>query len=124
MLALKRLSRRERSEMVEQITGGKALPAEVQNQIIERTDGVPLFVEELTNSVLESGLIRTEGDRFVLTGALPPFAIPTTLHGSLVARLDRLAPVRGGSANRRRNRARVFIRVAFGRIGREQVGAG
>jgi predicted ATPase len=69
------------------------LPDEVVAQIIERADGVPLFVEELTKSVLESGLLREEGDRYVLDGALPPFAIPTSLHDSLMARLDRLASV-------------------------------
>ena len=70
------------------------MPDEVVAQIADRTDGVPLFVEELTKSVLESGLLREEGDRYVLDGALPAFAIPTTLHASLLARLDRLASVR------------------------------
>ncbi len=64
--------------MVEQIAGGKALPDEVVAQIVDRTDGVPLFVEELTKSVLESGLLHEETDRYVLDGALPPLAIPTT----------------------------------------------
>ena len=94
MLALNRLDRRDRTALVEQIAGGKALPDEVVGQIAERTDGVPLFVEELTKSVLESGLLRQETDRYVLDGALPPFAIPTSLHDSLMARLDRLASVR------------------------------
>jgi predicted ATPase/class 3 adenylate cyclase len=94
MLALNRLDRHDRTVLVEQIAGGKALPDEVVDQIADRTDGVPLFVEELTKSVLESGLLREEGDRYVLDGALPPFAIPTTLHDSLMARLDRLASVR------------------------------
>ena len=94
MLALNRLDRRDRTALVEQIAGGKALPDEVVAQIVDRTDGVPLFVEELTKSVLESGLLREEADRYVLDGALPPFAIPTTLHDSLMARLDRLASVR------------------------------
>jgi predicted ATPase len=57
-------------------------------------DGVPLFVEELTKSVLESGLLREDVDRYVLARALPPLAIPTTLHESLMARLDRLTSVR------------------------------
>jgi predicted ATPase len=70
------------------------LPDEVVAQIADRTDGVPLFVEELTKSVLESGLLREEADRYVLDRALPPLAIPTTLHDSLMARLDRLASVR------------------------------
>jgi class 3 adenylate cyclase/predicted ATPase len=94
MLALNRLDRRDRTALVEQIAGGKALPDDVIGQIVDRTDGVPLFVEELTKSVLESGLLREVRDRYVLDGALPPFAIPTTLHDSLMARLDRLASVR------------------------------
>jgi class 3 adenylate cyclase/predicted ATPase len=94
MLALNRLDRRDRTVLVEQIAGGKALPDEVVAQIADRADGVPLFVEELTKSVLESGLLREEVDRYVLDGALPPFAIPTSLHDSLMSRLDRLASVR------------------------------
>ena len=94
MLALNRLDRRDRTALVEQIAGGKGLPNDVIEQIADRTDGVPLFVEELTKSVLESGLLREEVDRYVLDGALPPFAIPTTLHDSLMARLDRLESVR------------------------------
>ena len=70
------------------------MPDDVIDQIAERTDGVPLFVEELTKSVLESGLLREEEDHYVLDGPLPPLAIPTTLHASLMARLDRLASVR------------------------------
>jgi hypothetical protein len=79
MLALNRLPRHDGSVLVAQIAGGKALPDEVIGQIIDRTDGEPLFIEELTRSVLESGLLREETDRYVLDGALPPFAIPTTL---------------------------------------------
>jgi len=94
MLALNRLDRHDRTALVAQIAGGKALPVDVIDQIAERTDGVPLFVEELTKSVLESGLLREEADRYVLDRAVPPFAIPTTLHDSLLARLDRLASVR------------------------------
>src|SRR4029077_7418906 len=94
MLALSRLNRRDRTALVAQIAGGKALPDDVVDQIADRTDGVPLFVEELTKSVLESGLLREEVDRYVLDRALPPAAIPTTLHASLLARLDRLASVR------------------------------
>jgi predicted ATPase len=93
MLALNRLDRHDRTALVTQIANGKALPEEVVAQIVDRTDGVPLFVEELTKSVLESGLLREERDRYVLDRALPPLAIPTTLHDSLMARLDRLASV-------------------------------
>ena len=63
-------------------------------QIIDRTDGVPLFIEELTKAVIESGILTEAGDRYALTGPVPPLAIPTTLHASLLARLDRLAPTR------------------------------
>ena len=73
---------------------GKALPAEVVEQVVAKTDGVPLFVEELTKMVLESGLLQEHEERYVLTGPLPPLAIPTTLHDSLMARLDRLASVK------------------------------
>jgi len=94
MLALNRLDRRDRTALVEQVAGSKPLPVEVVSQIADRTDGVPLFVEELTKSVLESGVLREELDRYVLDRTLPPHAIPTTLHDSLMARLDRLASVR------------------------------
>ena len=94
MLALNRLDRRDRMVLIMQIAAEKALPDEVVEQIVDRTDGVPLFVEELTKSVLESGLLREETDRYVLDGSFPPLAIPTTLHDSLMARLDRLASVR------------------------------
>jgi class 3 adenylate cyclase/predicted ATPase len=94
MVALNRLDRRDRTALVEQIAGGKPLPAEVVDQIADRTDGVPLFVEEFTKSVLESGVLREEADRYVLDRPLAPLAIPTTLQDSLMARLDRLAAVR------------------------------
>jgi class 3 adenylate cyclase/predicted ATPase len=93
-LALNRLDRRDQTFLVEQIAEGKPLPDQVVTQIVDRTDGVPLFIEELTKSVLESGLLRNEKGRYVLEQALPPFAIPATLHASLLARLDRLASVR------------------------------
>ena len=93
-LALTRLGRREGTALAQSVAGNKALPDELVNQIVSRTDGVPLFLEELTRTVLESGLLREERDGFVLTGPLQPLAIPTTLHASLLARLDRLAPVR------------------------------
>ena len=67
---------------------------QLHHQIADRTEGVPLFIEELTKSVLESGLLHDEENRYVLDRALRPFAIPTTLHDSLLTRLDRLASVR------------------------------
>ena len=93
-LALTRLGRREGAALVERVVGDKALPAEVAAQIVAKTDGVPLFVEELTKTVLELGLLKDAGDHYELAGPLPPLAMPSTLHDSLLARLDRLAPVK------------------------------
>lgn len=72
MLTLNRLDRRDRASLVAQIAGRKALPDDVIDQIVDRTDGVPLFIEELTRSVLESGLLQGESDRYVVERALPP----------------------------------------------------
>jgi class 3 adenylate cyclase/tetratricopeptide (TPR) repeat protein len=94
LLTLNRLAQAQARSLVERVTGGKALPPEVLEQILARTEGVPLFTEELTKAVLESGLLGDAGDRYVLDGALPPLAIPATLHDSLMARLDRLIPVK------------------------------
>ena len=80
--------------MISRMIGGKTLPREIADQIVERTDGVPLFIEELTKAVIESGLVADAGDRYTVTGAVPSLAIPTSLHASLLARLDRLAPTR------------------------------
>jgi predicted ATPase/class 3 adenylate cyclase len=93
-VSLTRLNRRDGAALIERVTAGKALPAEVMDQILARTDGVPLFVEELTKTVLEAGLLQERDGHYVLDRPLPLMAIPTTLHASLMARLDRLAPVR------------------------------
>ena len=93
-VTLPRLPRRQATEMTGRVAHGKVLPAEVVEQIVAKTDGVPLFVEELTKMVLESGLLQEHDDRYALTGPLPPLAIPTTLHDSLMARLDRLGMVK------------------------------
>jgi predicted ATPase len=93
-LSLKRLSRRQGAAIVDRLTAGKPLPAAIREQIVAKTDGIPLFVEELTKTVLESGLIGERDGQYVLSGPLPPLAIPTTLQDSLMARLDRLAPVK------------------------------
>src|SRR5262249_52782777 len=89
-----RLSPTQVAQIVTGMTEGKTFPAEVLQQIITKTDGVPLFVEELTKTVLESGLLRETEGSYALTGPLPPLAIPATLHDSLMARLDRLATVK------------------------------
>jgi TOMM system kinase/cyclase fusion protein len=93
-LTLSRLGPSQVEVMLTRLTGGKVLPAEVVQQIVAKTDGVPLFVEELTTMVMESGLLREREDRYELTGPLPPLAIPVTLQDSLMARLDRLATVK------------------------------
>jgi hypothetical protein len=92
MVTLNRLTPRQRAEMIVHLTGGKALRREIADQIVERTDGVPLFIEELTKSVVESGIVTEAGDHFAVAG--PSRAIPASLHASLLARLDRLAPTR------------------------------
>jgi predicted ATPase len=94
MLNLNRLSPRQRVEMIAGVTGGKGLPPGIAEQIVNRTDGVPLFIEELTKSVVESGILTEAGDHYALAGPAAPLAIPTSLHASLLARLDRLSPTR------------------------------
>jgi len=94
-VTLNRLPRRQAAEMTAQVAHHKALPPEVVAQVVAKTDGVPLFVEELTKMVLESGLLQERAERYELTGPLLPLAIPTTLHDSLMARLNRLSEVKG-----------------------------
>jgi predicted ATPase len=76
--------------MIARLAEDKALPPEVLDEMLERTDGVPLFIEELTKSVLEGGLLHEQTGRYVVVGQLPPLAIPNTLQASLMARIDRL----------------------------------
>ena len=92
-IALDRLAAAEVETLAEHVAG-RPLPPEVTAQIVAKTDGVPLFVEELTKAVLESGLLVAGPQGWRLNGPLPPFAIPATLQDSLTARLDRLAPVK------------------------------
>ena len=94
LLSLSRFGRRQALAMIDRVADGKPLPAEVLDQIVGKTDGVPLFVEELTKTVLEFGLLREEDGSYALAAALTPLAIPATLQDSLMARLDRLAPVK------------------------------
>src|SRR5262249_31564962 len=89
-LALKQVSTTQAKEIVQGIATGQALPEEVLEQVVTKTDGIPLFIEELTKMVLESGLLWEAAERYELRGPLPPLAIPATLHDSLMARLDRL----------------------------------
>jgi class 3 adenylate cyclase len=93
LLMLNRLPPVQRAEMIAAVTGGKALPQEIVDQIVDRTDGVPLFIEELTKMVMESGLAEAN-DRYAVTGPVAPLPIPMTLQASLLARLDRLPATR------------------------------
>ena len=93
-IALGPISREEGATLIAQVTGGKTLPSEVLQQILAHTDGVPLFLEELTKTVVESGVLTDAGDRYAMAGPLPALVIPTSLNASLQARLDRLSPVR------------------------------
>ncbi|CAH2405050.1 adenylate/guanylate cyclase domain-containing protein [Mesorhizobium ventifaucium] len=93
-LTLNRLSRAQAASIIAAMTGGKQLPAAVLDQVLSKTEGVPLFVEELTKVVLESGLLQMRDGELVLAGPLPPLAVPATLHDSLMARLDRLDSIR------------------------------
>jgi class 3 adenylate cyclase/tetratricopeptide (TPR) repeat protein len=87
---LDRLSRRERVVMVERLVGNRVLPEPVLAEIVAKTDGIPLFLEELTKAVLEGGVLRETAEAYELVGSLQAIAIPDTLQGSLMARLDRL----------------------------------
>ena len=87
MLALNRLGEGDGAVLVERLAGNAGLSHEIVEEIVERADGVPLFVEELTKAVLETS------DRVSAASAPSELAIPPTLHASLIARLDRLGPI-------------------------------
>jgi predicted ATPase len=90
-LLLQRLVPQHIEHMARQIAGGKTLPAELLQHLISKTDGIPLFIEEVTKMAIESGLVREQAAHYVLMGSLPTLTIPTTLQGSLLARLDQSA---------------------------------
>ena len=92
-LALNRLGHREVGSMIDRVVGNKPLPADVRQDIIERTDGIPLFVEEMTKAVLEAGS-ELEAMQTVATVPSPALPVPASLHASLMARLDRLGPAK------------------------------
>src|SRR5215204_6233747 len=94
LLLLNRLGRSDTTALIDSVAGGRSLPASVIDAILTRTEGVPLFAEELTKAILESDLLRETADGLELTGPLAQLAIPNTLQDSLMARLDRLGPVR------------------------------
>ncbi|MEO5863115.1 MAG: AAA family ATPase, partial [Burkholderiales bacterium] len=93
-LNLSKLTRAQSGAMVLKLAGGKTLPSELSEQILTRTDGVPLFVEELTKAILESGELKDAGDHYDYSGAARTITIPVTLRDSLMARLDRFMPVK------------------------------
>jgi class 3 adenylate cyclase/predicted ATPase len=94
-VTVNRLSQPQIAHMIERITDEKRLPTAVMQQIVEKTDGVPLFVEELTKAILESGHLKETDGHYTLTGTLSALAIPATLQDSLMARLDRLVTAKG-----------------------------
>src|SRR5207249_1238917 len=89
-ITVNRLPQNQSERLVERVTDGKTLPNAVMQQIVEKTDGVPLFVEEMTKAILESGHLKEVDGHYELTRALSALAIPATLQDSLMARLDRL----------------------------------
>jgi class 3 adenylate cyclase/predicted ATPase len=89
-MTLNHLSHTQVEQLVNRMTDGKALPTEVMQQILAKTDGVPLFVEEMTKAILESGHLKETDGHYELTGSFSTFAIPATLQDSLMSRLDRL----------------------------------
>jgi class 3 adenylate cyclase/tetratricopeptide (TPR) repeat protein len=94
VIELNRLPSSASAELTHEVAQGKSLPEQVLAEVVAKTDGVPLFIEELTKMLLESGLLEEHRDRYTLLGPLPPLAVPNTLQDSLMARLDRLAPVK------------------------------
>ena len=117
---MSRLTQAQSSAMVSRVTGARQLPPELVEQIVAKTDGVALFVEELTKAVLESGTLKQVGDRYEYSGSTASVTIPATLRDSLMARLDRSLSGQGGRADRRRNRPRVQLRADLGGCAQRQ----
>jgi predicted ATPase len=90
-VALNRLGEREAAAIIAPIVENKQLPADVTAEISERTDRIPLFVEEMTKAVLEAGS-EEDGRQTAAAVPSPALAVPASLHASLMARLDRLGP--------------------------------
>ncbi|ADG20296.1 adenylate/guanylate cyclase [Paraburkholderia atlantica] len=115
-LNLDRLSRRDCVAMIERLTGGKRLPDLILDQIVSKTDGVPLFVEELTKAVLQGDQLEETGAGYELKGTRQTIAIPDTLQGSLLSRLDRLEPIVKETAQVAATVGREFGRKLLGLI--------
>ena len=121
---LNRFGRRQAVAMIDRVAGGKALPAEVLEEIVSKTDGVPLFVEELTKTVLESGLLREENGTYVLSSELTPLAIPTTLQDFADGAAGSTGDGQGDRADRGGDRTRVLLSSVGGRVADHGSGAG
>src|SRR5215471_18745670 len=94
-VSVTRLAQPQIAPMITHVAGGKTLPHVVMQQLVERTDGVPLFVEEMTKAMLELGHLTEADDHYELTGSVRALTIPATLQDSLMARLDRLVTAKG-----------------------------
>jgi class 3 adenylate cyclase/tetratricopeptide (TPR) repeat protein len=94
-LAVHRLTRSQIETMVLRVTGGRSVPAEIMQHLVEKTDGVPLYIEEMTKAILEAGVLQATNGHYELTGSISDLAIPMTLRDSLMARLDRLGTAKG-----------------------------
>src|SRR5262249_23194774 len=95
-LTVNPLAQRDIEAMIDHVVGNKLLPASVRQDIIERTDGIPLFVEEMTKAVLETGS-ESAAEQTAAAVPFPALAVPASLHASLMARLDRLGPAQEGA---------------------------
>ena len=111
-LTLGRLERNDVESMVARVTGGRGLPAEVMKQIVAKTDGNPLFVEELTKTVLEAGILVEDAEGYRLDGPLPPLAIPATLQDFFDVAARPPGAGEGDRPDRRRHRARLLLFLA------------
>src|SRR5580693_8472619 len=92
-MTINRLAQRDIDAMIDRVIGDKILPADIRQDIIERTDGIPLFVEEITKAVLEAGS-GSAAERIIGAVPSPALVVPASLHASLMARLDRLGPAK------------------------------
>jgi predicted ATPase len=120
-VTLNRLGEREIASMIDRVSGNRPLPASITQDIIERTDGIPLFVEEMTKAVLEAD---SAGEARQTAAAVPSsaLAVPASLHASLMARLDRLGACKGSGPDRSGHWARVLA-FSAGRGGAQAGGA-
>ena len=124
LISLNRLPRRLRAEMIAHVTGGKVLPKEIADQIIDRTDGVPLFIEELTKAVVESGLLVEAGDRYVATGPVTAAGDPDIAPGVAAGAARSPGADKRRGADRRRSRTTILARADQRRGGDAAAAAG